>query len=131
VGMPELQLICPAVPNLSAMSIVITDGRVAFQHDGVSISHVVPEAFDGGALAAVRTGDWVFVDAVHGELQVVSRSKTNHGFKALPAKELLGRPDVKKRVHELERRRLELLPSFRVILDQVSSADSGVSPAEK
>jgi dihydroxyacid dehydratase/phosphogluconate dehydratase len=111
------------------MSVVITDGRVSFQHDGISISHVVPEAMDGGALGAIRTGDWVYLDLARGELQVIADTNNHHGYKVIPAKEILSRPDLKKRVHELERRRGELLPSFRTLLEQVTSADSGVSPA--
>ena len=72
------------------------------------------------------------------ELDTDSGELRRHGLKIrLPdqsfqiLKELLSRPEVKKRIHELERRRAELLPSFRVLLDQVSSADSGVSPTAK
>ena len=51
--MPELQLALNASSHpLGATSVLVTDGRVAFQHDGISIAHVVPEAMDGGGLAA-------------------------------------------------------------------------------
>src|SRR5262245_84865 len=129
--MPELHLTSTATPNLASLRIVVTDGRVAFPHSGVSVAHVIPEAVDGGPLAAIRTGDWMYIDLAHSEIQVVSRATGSAGYKALPAKELLNRPELKKRVHELERRRAELLPSFRILLDQVSSADSGVSPTAK
>ena len=109
--------------------VLVTDGRVSFQHDGISIAHVVPEAFDGGGLAAIRTGDWIYLDLSQGEFQVVTHA--NRGYKVLGAKELANRPDRKKRINELERRRLDLLPSFRILLDQVSSAESGVSPVIK
>ena len=55
----------------------------------------------------------------------------SRGYKVIGAKELANRPDRKKRINELERRRLELMPSFRILLDQVSSAEAGVSPAHK
>lgn len=129
-GMPELQLAMNASSHpLGAMSVLVTDGRVAVQHDGISIAHVVPEAFDGGGLASIRTGDWIYLDLAQGEFQVVTHS--SRGYKVLGAKELANRPDRKKRMNELERRRLEFLPSFRILLDQVSSAESGVSPAMK
>jgi dihydroxy-acid dehydratase len=130
-GMPEIQLSCPSIPNLASMAAVVTDGRVSFQHDGMSISHMVPEALDGGPVGAVRTGDWIYLDATRGELQVVSRAQNQSGYKVLSAKELLNRPDLKKRVHELARRRMDFLPSFRILLDRISTADSGVSPATK
>jgi dihydroxyacid dehydratase/phosphogluconate dehydratase len=129
-GMPELQLALNASSRpLGAMCVLVTDGRVSVHHDGISIAHVVPEAFDGGGLAAIRTGDWIHLDLAHGEFQVVAHS--NRGYKVLGTKELANRPDRKKRINELERRRLELLPSFRILLDQVSSAEAGVSPAFK
>jgi dihydroxyacid dehydratase/phosphogluconate dehydratase len=129
-GMPELQLALNAASHpLGGMCVLVTDGRVSFQHDGISIAHVVPEAVDGGGLAAVRTGDWIYLDLDQGEFQVVTPSP--RGYKALTAKELASRPDCKKRINELERRRLELLPSFRILMDQVSSAEAGVSPAIK
>jgi dihydroxyacid dehydratase/phosphogluconate dehydratase len=129
-GMPELQLALNASSHsLGLISVLVTDGRVAFQHDGISIAHVVPEALDGGGLAAIRTADWIYLDLAQGECQVVTHSA--RGYKVLGAKELANRPDRKKRMNELERRRQELLPSFRILLDQVSSAESGVSPALK
>jgi dihydroxyacid dehydratase/phosphogluconate dehydratase len=129
-GMPELQLALNASSHpLASISVLVTDGRVAFQHDGISIAHVVPEALDGGSLAAIRTADWIYLDLAQGEFQVVTHSA--RGYKVLGAKELASRPDRKKRMNELERRRLELLPSFRILLDQVSSAESGVSPTLK
>src|SRR5205823_7693904 len=121
-GMPELQLALNAFSHpLAPVSVLVTDGRVSFQNNGISIAHVVPEAFDGGGLAAVRTGDWIHLDLSQGEFQVVTHS--TRGYKVLSANELNSRPDSKKRVNELERRRMELLPSFRILLDQVSSAE--------
>ncbi|HEY2384737.1 MAG TPA: dihydroxy-acid dehydratase [Terriglobia bacterium] len=129
-GMPELQLALNASSHpLGSMCVLVTDGRVAFRHEGLSIAHVVPEAFDGGGLAAIRTGDWIHLDLAEGVFQVVTHSA--RGYKVLASKELSNRPDRKKRMNELQRRRLDFLPSFRILLDQVSSAESGVSPASK
>jgi dihydroxyacid dehydratase/phosphogluconate dehydratase len=131
-GMPELQFPANSPANLSSMCVLVTDGRVSFQHDGFSVAHVVPEALDGGGLAAIRTGDWIYMDISKGELHVATKTRNgHHGYKVLSAKELLNRPDRKKRIHELEKRRAELLPSFRILLDQVSSAEAGVSPSSK
>jgi dihydroxyacid dehydratase/phosphogluconate dehydratase len=131
-GMPELQLVAnPSSHALSATCILVTDGRVSYQHDGLSIAHVVPEALDGGGLASIRTADWIYLDLSRGELQVVAQNSRHRGYKALQAKELANRPDRRKRINELERRRHEFLPSFRILLDQISSAETGVSPAFK
>ncbi len=127
-GMPELQLaLNPSSHPLGSICVLVTDGRVCYQHEGISIAHVVPEAFDGGGLAAIRTGDWIYLDLSQGEFQVVTQS--NRGYKTLGAKDLANRPDRKKRINELERRRHDFLPSFRILLDQISSAEAGVSPS--
>ncbi len=127
-GMPELQLaLNPSSHPLGSICVLVTDGRVSYQHEGISIAHVVPEAFDGGGLAAIRTGDWIYLDLSRGEFQVVTQS--NRGYKTLGAKDLANRPDRKKRINELERRRHDFLPSFRILLDQISSAEAGVSPS--
>jgi len=129
-GMPELLVASNASSHaLASISILVTDGRVSYQNESISIAHIVPEALDGGGLASIRTGDWIYLDLTQGEFQVVTHS--NRGYKVLAAKDLANRSDRKKRVNELERRRQELLPSFRILLDQVSSAEAGVSPVIK
>jgi hypothetical protein len=130
-GMPELDLSASMPGSLASIAVLVTDGRVSFAHDGISIGHLVPEALDGGPLGAVRTGDWIYVDLAHGELQVVRELKRHRGFRPLSIKDLLGRPDRRKRLHELQRQRMDLLPSIRLLLDNVSSADAGVSPLHK
>jgi dihydroxyacid dehydratase/phosphogluconate dehydratase len=129
-GMPELLLASNASSHaLGSISVLLTDGRVSYYNEGISIAHAVPEALDGGGLASIRTGDWIYLDLSQGQFQVVTYS--NRGYKVLAPKELANRTDRKKRVNELERRRQTLLPSFRILLDQVSSAEAGVSPLVK
>ena len=129
-GMPELYVSSNASSHaLAPISILLTDGRVSYQNESISIAHAVPEALDGGGLASIRTGDWIYLDLSEGQFQVVTQS--NRGYKVLAAKDLANRTDRKKRVNELERRRQELLPSFRILLDLVSSAEAGVSPVRK
>jgi dihydroxyacid dehydratase/phosphogluconate dehydratase len=130
-GMPELQLPDATSNLLAATGVLVSDGRISCSYPGISIAHVVPEALDGGGLASVRTGDWIFLDLSKGELHVVNPSARRDSYKILAAKDLLNRTDHKKRIHELERMRAELLPSFRILLDQVTSADAGVSPVSK
>ena len=129
-GMPELYVSSNASSHaLAPISILLTDGRVSYHNESISIAHAVPEALDGGGLASIRTGDWIYLDLGEGQFQVVTH--TNRGYKALAPKDLTNRTDRKKRVNEIERRRQELLPSFRILLDQVSSAEAGVSPVNK
>jgi len=130
-GMPELDLSTAVPTPLGSMAVLVTDGRVSFGHDGVSIGHVVPEALDGGALSSIRTGDWLHLDLARGELHVVRELGRHKGFRVLSAKDLLNRPDRQKRIRDLEKRRLDLLPSLRQALDHVSNAETGVSPLTK
>jgi len=120
-GMPEIQV-------AGNSGVVMTDGRVSLSHNGISIAHVVPEAFDGGPIGSIRTGDWIFLDLAKNELHVVRRKGRRAGIKIVSRKDLMNRPDRRKRVHEIARQRLELIPSFRILLDSVSTAESGVSP---
>jgi hypothetical protein len=108
--------------------ILATDGRVMFGHPGASITQIVPEAIEGGGLAAIRQGDWVYLNLKQGEFQVVTASRNAAGFRVLRERELTGRPESAKRVHEFDRRRALLLPSVRSLFDRVSSAVDGVSP---
>jgi dihydroxyacid dehydratase/phosphogluconate dehydratase len=124
-GMPELQF------GRESMWPVLTDGRVSGLHENISISHVVPEAFDGGPIAAIRTGDWIRFQLAESEIHVVCRNGRRNGVQVVTAKELMRRPDRNRRVHEIARRRLNFVPSFRILLDSVSSSDSGVSPCDR
>jgi len=130
-GMPELDISMAIPTSLASVAVLATDGRVSFGHEGMSIAHMVPEALDGGALSSVRTGDWIHLDLSRGELQVVRELGRHKGFRALSTKDLLNRPDRRKRIRELEKQRLDLLPSLRLVLDHVSNAESGVSPLTK
>ena len=47
---------------------LITDGRFSGGTSGLSIGHVSPEAAAGGAIARLRDGDEVVIDADAGEL---------------------------------------------------------------
>jgi dihydroxyacid dehydratase/phosphogluconate dehydratase len=113
---------------IRANCIIATDGRVAFGSDTTSIVHIVPEAIEGGGLAGVRTGDWVYLNMRKGEFQIVTSTRGGVGFRVVSEKEIVRRSEVPRRVHELERRRRAFLPSVRSILDNVSSAAEGVSP---
>jgi dihydroxy-acid dehydratase len=47
---------------------LITDGRFSGGTHGFVVGHITPEAFEGGALAIVREGDQVTIDAVSHKL---------------------------------------------------------------
>jgi dihydroxyacid dehydratase/phosphogluconate dehydratase len=130
-GMPELDFSNASAATQDAVGVLVTDGRVSYQHNGISIAHVVPEALDGGALGSIRTGDWIYLDLAKCELQVVRELSRHKGYRPLSHKDLLNRPDHQRRIHELQRQRMDFMPSFRLLLDQISSAETGVSPRSK
>ncbi|MFL1484249.1 phosphogluconate dehydratase [Marinobacter sp. LN3S78] len=73
-GMPELHKLTPYLGSLQDRGFkvaLVTDGRMSGASGKVPAAiHVYPEAARGGALAKVRDGDMIRVDAVRGELSV-------------------------------------------------------------
>ena len=75
-GMPELHSLTPLLKNIQAKGInvaLVTDGRMSGASGSVPAAiHVSPEALDGGAIAKLRDGDVVRVDANNGTLEIVT-----------------------------------------------------------
>jgi phosphogluconate dehydratase len=73
--MPELHKLTPALAVLQSRGYrvaLVTDGRMSGASGSVPAAiHVSPEAAAGGALAKLRTGDVVRLDAASGSLQVL------------------------------------------------------------
>jgi len=74
-GMPELHKLTPCLSILQDRGhsvALITDGRMSGASGKVPAAiHVTPEAADGGAIAKIRDGDIIRVDAVEGTLDVL------------------------------------------------------------
>jgi phosphogluconate dehydratase len=74
-GMPELHKLTPPLAVLQGQGFkvaLVTDGRMSGASGKVPAAiHVSPEAKAGGALAKVRDGDIIRLDAVAGTLQVL------------------------------------------------------------
>jgi phosphogluconate dehydratase len=74
-GMPELHKLTPPLAVLQGKGFkvaLVTDGRMSGASGKVPAAiHVSPEAAAGGALAKVRDGDLVRVDALTGQLRVL------------------------------------------------------------
>lgn len=49
---------------------LITDGRFSGGTHGFVVGHITPEACDGGAIAVVRNGDTITIDAVKRQINV-------------------------------------------------------------
>jgi dihydroxyacid dehydratase/phosphogluconate dehydratase len=127
-GMPEIDIDRDLGP-MPEGSVISTDGRIGFNENGVSVVHMTPEAIAGGAIASVRTGDWIYLNARKGEFNLVTATRNAAGFRPLRETELARRPEKHKRILELHRRRTSFLPSVRSVLDSVSSAAEGLSPS--
>ncbi len=74
-GMPEMHSLMPLLgmlQNQGRRVALLTDGRLSGASGKVlSAIHVTPEAAVGGAIARLRDGDIVVIDAMHGRLDVV------------------------------------------------------------
>ncbi|MGO1070824.1 phosphogluconate dehydratase [Lysobacter sp. CA199] len=74
-GMPELHQLTPTLTVLQKRGhrvALVTDGRMSGASGQVPAAiHVTPEAMSGGALAKLRDGDVLRVDAVAGTLSVI------------------------------------------------------------
>ncbi len=64
-GMPEMLTITAAIvgARLGSEVALVTDGRFSGGSHGFVVGHVAPEAQDGGAIALVRDGDRIEIDA--------------------------------------------------------------------
>ena len=86
-GMPELHRMTPPLSVLQDKGFrvgLVTDGRMSGASGKVPAAiHVTPEAADGGAIARIRDGDIIRIDADKGRLEILVDEKE---FKArIPA----------------------------------------------
>jgi phosphogluconate dehydratase len=79
-GMPELHKLMPPLGVLQDRGqrvALVTDGRLSGASGKVPAAiHVTPEAADGGAIALIRDGDIVRVDAIAGRIDVLVDAAT-------------------------------------------------------
>ncbi len=75
-GMPELHSLTPLLSILQGRGqkvALVTDGRMSGASGKVPAAiHVCPEAVDGGAIARLQDGDILRVDAVAGQLEILT-----------------------------------------------------------
>ncbi|WP_299658998.1 phosphogluconate dehydratase [uncultured Ruegeria sp.] len=75
-GMPELHSLTPLLSILQGRGqkvALVTDGRMSGASGKVPAAiHVCPEALDRGAIACLQDGDLLRVDAVKGELEILT-----------------------------------------------------------
>jgi phosphogluconate dehydratase len=118
IGMPELHKLTPALGVLQDRGhkvALVTDGRMSGASGKVPAAiHMTPEASDGGAIAKIRDGDLIRLDANEGTLTFIGDEK--EFFSRTPATEDL------RREHFGTGR--ELFAGFRAL---VGTADKGAS----
>jgi dihydroxy-acid dehydratase len=99
-GMPEMLTPTDAIKGAGYKRVaLITDGRFSGATTGPSIGHVEMEAYNGGAIGAIRDGDTIEIDIPNRKLNVV-----------------LSREEIRKRlssIHEVERKLTPMLERFR------------------
>jgi phosphogluconate dehydratase len=70
--MPELHQLTPTLTILQKRGFkvgLVTDGRMSGASGKVAAAiHVVPEAKDGGLISKIRSGDFISMNAITGEL---------------------------------------------------------------
>jgi dihydroxy-acid dehydratase len=119
---------------LRYIAVLFTDGRYSGATYGPCIGHCSPEAFEGGGIGAIETGDWVYLNFDRSEInllnskRLLSRKEIKYPFVLMREKEILSRPWIKKRVKEIEKKRMELTPWARGFLDGLLSTEFGVRP---
>jgi phosphogluconate dehydratase len=78
-GMPELHRMTPPLAVLQDLGYrvaLITDGRMSGASGKVPAAiHVTPEAADGGAIAKIKDGDVIRIDATKGRLEILVDAK--------------------------------------------------------
>ncbi len=115
-GMPELHSLTPMLSILQGRGqkvALVTDGRMSGASGKVPAAiHVVPEALDGGPIASLQDGDILRVDAVSGELEIMTPGVLDRA----PAT-----ADLSANQHGVGR---DLFGAFR---QNVGSADTGAS----
>ncbi|MEX0307954.1 MAG: phosphogluconate dehydratase [Ruegeria sp.] len=115
-GMPELHSLTPILSILQGRGqkvALVTDGRMSGASGKVPAAiHVCPEALDGGPIAYLQDGDLLRVDAVKGELEILTPGVLDRA----PAT-----ADLSVNQHGVGR---DLFGAFR---QNVGSADTGAS----
>ncbi|WP_282153528.1 phosphogluconate dehydratase [Ruegeria atlantica] len=115
-GMPELHSLTPILSILQGRGqkvALVTDGRMSGASGKVPAAiHICPEALDGGPIAYLQDGDILRVDAVKGELEILTPGVLDR----TPAT-----ADLSANQHGVGR---DLFATFR---QNVGSADTGAS----
>jgi dihydroxyacid dehydratase/phosphogluconate dehydratase len=127
-GMPEMYYPSEYLardPVLAKMTALLTDGRYSGATYGPCIGHAVPEAYRGGRIGALRTGDLVYLDLGAGKLDLISGVRDGRPLR-MTKKDLARRKTAPDRRKALKEKRNGIVPSVAPLLDIVTTATEGV-----
>jgi hypothetical protein len=119
---------------LRHITILFTDGRYSGVTYGPCIGHCSPEAFEGGGIGAIETGDWIYLNFDRGEVNLLNRGRLlkmkeiGYPFILMREKGIFSRPWIKRRIREIGEKRKDLTPWARGFLDSLLSTEEGVRP---
>lgn len=119
-------------PVMRHVAALITDGRYSGATYGPCIGHASPEAFEGGGIGALRTGDLVYMDTSARRIDVLDKARSfpNGSFEpvGLELRELGSRPEVAERLAWMRRRRRDIPATIRLLLDGTTTCREGITP---
>ena len=131
-GMPEMFAPSQSLRHhgvIEKSSILMTDGRYSGVSKGACIGHVVPEAYVGGGIGALESGDLLWVRLSGRRIDLIDRQALLDGEKrpldlapVLQARQ----PLIQARQARMEQRQLQIAACS--ILDHVTDAETGVVP---
>jgi dihydroxy-acid dehydratase len=109
-GMPEMLGLTAILAGmgLSESVALVTDGRFSGGTRGLSIGHVSPEAYVGGALGAIRDKDIVRIDLDNREIEV-----------------LISQKEIRSRLKDRRLPRIKVTGFLKRYRDMVGSASQG------
>jgi dihydroxyacid dehydratase/phosphogluconate dehydratase len=114
--------------TLERTSILMTDGRYSGVTKGACVGHVTPEAYEGGGIGALVTGDLLWVRLSDRRIDLLDRAAFLDGRLA-PAAEppFAERADlIAERQARMERRKWQVAACSWI--DETTSAEKGVVP---
>ena len=116
--------------RLRHITVLCTDGRLSGYSWGPFIGHCSPEGMEGGGVAAIETGELVYVDFENGIINALDKDSSFDLSKIvlLSKNEIQRRPLGGMRQKKMGEDRLALPLSLRSILNAITPTTSGAAP---
>lgn len=134
-GMPEMYYPSEYLnrdPRLRFITALLTDGRYSGATYGLCIGHCSPEAYGGGGIGAIETGDLIGIDFQRGRMDLLEKEATFREAQdrslqwiKMNVQKLLNRPVLQERIREIKKRQALIPSSVRVLLDHLAPATEG------